>query len=315
VLHARALSRLTNARFMPEIRHQAPQLIGLVPEMSDLPVTVYTPESPLRRPWRMVRDMIRALLAGRELAWRLFLRDTQAKYRQSVLGYFWVFMPPLVASLPFVYLNSRGIIRISGTPISYGAYAIISTIIWQVFVDALNAPLRAVSAARPMLTRINLPHEAILMSALLQVGFGFLVRLVLLLGVLLWFRITPPPTAILFPLGILALVLVGFVLGLLITPLGVLYGDVQQGLPIATTGLMFLTPVLYPMPQGGIAGMIVSLNPVTPLITTTRDWLITGSAEQISAFAVVTGAALACLLVGWVVLRIAMPHLIARIGN
>ena len=63
-----------------------------------------------------------------------------------------MFLPPLVASLPFVYLNSAGVISISNTPIPYAAYAMVGAIIWQTFVDALNSPLRSVNAARAMLT-------------------------------------------------------------------------------------------------------------------------------------------------------------------
>jgi lipopolysaccharide transport system permease protein len=259
--------------------------------------------------------MARDLVNSRELAWRLFLRDISAQYRQSILGYLWVFIPPLVASLPFIYLNAQGIVSIGATPIPYAAYAIIGTTIWQVFVDALNAPLRAVTAARPMLTRINLPREAILLSALAQVVLGFLVRLVLLVGVLAWFRIVPPATAVLFPFGILSLILAGFVIGLLLTPLGILYSDVQQTLPIATTFLMLLTPVLYPAPRSGLGGAIASLNPLTPLVAATRDWITVGATEHVAAFFVITSIALVCLLLGWVAMRVAMPHLIARIGS
>src|SRR5665213_561318 len=106
--------------------------------MSDLSITVYSPESPLRQPVKLARDMFRDLLASRELAWRLFVRDTSAQYRQSILGYVWAFIPPLVASLPFVFLNSQGVVSIKETSIPYPAYAMIGTIIWQVFVDALN---------------------------------------------------------------------------------------------------------------------------------------------------------------------------------
>ncbi len=142
--------------------------------MSDFPVTVYTAESPLRNPRRFAREMLRDLLGARELAWRLFIRDISAQYRQSILGYVWVFIPPLVASLPFIYLNSQGIVKIGDTPIPYAAYAIIGMTIWQVFADALNAPLKAINAARGMLARINIPREAILISALAQVGLSFL---------------------------------------------------------------------------------------------------------------------------------------------
>src|SRR4029077_15182700 len=146
--------------------------------------------------------MLRDFAASRQLAWRLFVRDVSAQYRQSILGYLWIFLPPLAASLPFSYLNAHGVAKIGNTPIPYAAYAIIGTTVWQVFADALNAPLRAVNAARGTLTRVNLPREALLLSALAQVGLGFLVRLVLLIGVLGWFRLQPPSTVVLFPVGI-----------------------------------------------------------------------------------------------------------------
>jgi lipopolysaccharide transport system permease protein len=283
--------------------------------MSDLPVTIYTPESPLRRPATLVRQMLADLVRSRELAWRLFVRDTRAQYRQSILGYLWIFLPPLAASLPFIYLNAQGLVKVGDTPIAYGAYAIIGTTIWQVFVDALNAPLRTVTLARPMLTRINLPREALLLSALAQVGLGFLVRLVLLVWVFAWFRVLPPATAALFPIGIISLILFGFLIGVLLTPLGLLYNDIHQAMPIATTFLMLLTPVLYPIPQSGVAATIAKFNPLTPLVLTTRDWLTIGPTTHMAGFIVVTVFATALLLVGWVIFRVAMPHLIVRIGN
>lgn len=281
----------------------------------DLQVTVYTPELPLRQPVRLLGEMIRDLFASRELAWRLFIRDTRAQYRNSLLGYLWVFIPPLVASTPFIFLNSQGVINIAETPIPYGAFALLGTMIWQVFVDALNSPLRVVVNARSMLTRINFPREALLLSGLMQVGFAFLVRLVLLAGIFAWYAIVPPWTAMLFPLGILALALTGFALGVLLTPIGLLYGDVQQALPIFATFLLLLTPVLYPVPQTGVAAMVAKLNPLTPLVVATRDWLTIGGTMLAEGFFLVSALAAAFLIVGWITYRVALPHLIARLGN
>jgi lipopolysaccharide transport system permease protein len=279
-----------------------------------LAINVYTQESPLRYPGRFVSEMFRDLRASRELAWRLFVRDTSAQYRQSMLGYVWAFLPPLVASLPFIFLNSQGVVTIEGTPIPYAAYAMIGTIIWQVYADALNSPLKTVAAAKSMLVKINLPREAILLSGLGQVIFSFLIRLVLLTLVFTWFKIVPPVTAFLFPVGVFALILVGFTLGLALTPLGLLYNDVQQIIPIATTFLMLLTPVVYPPPQTGPAAVVTQWNPLSPLILVTRDWVTTGAAAQIAAFAFITTAAIVLLFAGWILYRVALPHIIARVG-
>ena len=163
---------------------------------------------------KFVREMISDLGASRELAWRLFVRDVSAQYRTSLLGYVWVFLPPLVASVPFVYLTSAGVIRIAETPIPYAAYAMVGAIIWQTFVEALNSPLRAVNAARSMLTRINFPREAILLSGLMQVAFTFVVRLVLVIAVFVAFALTPPATSPLFLVGMISVALTGFMIGL-----------------------------------------------------------------------------------------------------
>jgi homopolymeric O-antigen transport system permease protein len=282
---------------------------------AQLPVITYTPESPLRHPGRLLREMFHDLAASRELAWRLFVRDTRAQYRQSVLGYLWAFIPPLVTSLPFIFLNSQGVVGIKGTSIPYAAYAMIGTIIWQVFADALTNPLKIVTAAKPMLARINFPREAILLSAFGQVIFSFLVRLVLLIGVFVWFRIAPPLTVFLAPFGVVSLMMVGFMLGLALTPIGILYTDVPQLIPIIAMFFMFLTPVLYPPPQTGLAASLVKWNPLSPLVIVTRDWLVMGYTGHSIAFIAVTAAACALLFAGWVMYRLALPHIVARIGN
>ena len=73
---------------------------------------VYTPEPLLRHPLVMLREIAQYVWAGRELAWRLFLRDLRAGYRQTFLGYIWAFLPPLVAAATFIFLQSQGITRI-----------------------------------------------------------------------------------------------------------------------------------------------------------------------------------------------------------
>lgn len=283
--------------------------------MNDLHITVYSPESPLRQPALFVRRMFRDLWASRGLAWRLFVRDRSAQFRESILGYVWAFVPPLIASLPFVFLNANGVVTIKETPIPYPAFAIIGTLIWQVFVDALNTPLKTIVAAKPMLTRINFPREALLLSSLATVIFNFLIRLVLLVAVMIWFKITPPPTAALFPLGILGLIFLGFTFGLLLTPLGMLFKDIQHMIPMVTMFLMFLTPVVYPKPRGGLAGEIMHWNPVAPLLTASRDWLTKGPVEDLTSVVLVSLLAVVFAFAGWVFYRLAMPHIISRSGN
>jgi lipopolysaccharide transport system permease protein len=280
-----------------------------------LPEVTYTPESALRHPRQLLNSMIHDLLTSRELAWRLFVRNLSAQYRQSILGYVWACLPPLVTALTFVFLNSQQIMNFSeGGNIPYPAYAMVGTLLWQGFVDALNSPLKIITQSQSMLAKINFPREALILAGFAEVLFNFVIRLILLVIVYIWFGLTVPSTIWLAPFGVISLLALGLMLGLLLSPLGVLYQDIQRSITIFVSMWLFLTPVAYMSPKKWPASLITNLNPVSPLLVTTREMLITGSLTQLNGFWIVSGITFALLLFGWLLYRLAMPRLIERMS-
>ncbi len=104
-----------------------------------------------------------------------------------------------------------------------------------------------------MLAKINFPREALVMSGILQTLFNGGIKIALLLVVLLIFGIYPELDLLLFPLAVASLILAGTAFGLLLTPVGLLYTDIGKGLPLVLQFLMYVTPVVFPMPTGGWA--------------------------------------------------------------
>jgi lipopolysaccharide transport system permease protein len=282
--------------------------------MAGLRVTVYTPESSLRNPARMLREMFGDLLAGRELARQLALRDIRAQYRQAALGLLWAFILPLANTAAWLFIQSSGIVTLQPTALPYPVYVFTGTILWAIFMDAVNAPLQQTISAKPMLAKINFPREALVLSGIYQAVFNAGIKIGVLLAALLVMGITPGWGLLLFPLAVLSLILAGTALGLVVTPVGMLYTDVGKGLPLLLQFLMYLTPVVFPMPSGGWAATLFQFNPLTPLIMTARD-LLTGFAPgHVGAFLIVNAAMFALLGLMWVVYRAAMPILIERMS-
>lgn len=281
---------------------------------SSLPVRVYTPESPLRRPVEMAREMAADLYASRELAWRLFVRDISAQYRQSLLGYAWVLLPPLLSTLVWVFLNSQGILNLAPTGIPYPVYVLTGLLLWESFGAALNAPCTQVASAAALLSKINFPREALLLAGLGHVLFNTGVRLLLLAGVLLWFQLPVPATIVLAPLGILAVIGLGFMLGLLLVPVSALYQDVARVITAGLSILFFLTPVVYTPPTAWPASLLVQFNPVSPLLITTREMLTTGEFSNLGGFFAISGVTFVGLIAGLILYRLSMPHMIARMN-
>lgn len=282
---------------------------------NQLPVRTYSPEPLLGHPITLVKNITKDILAGRELAWRLFIRDLSAQYRQTYFGYLWAILPPLVASLTFIFLNSQGIVKIDTGGVPYAAFAMMGTLLWQVFVDAIGCAPTALMAAKPMLAKINFPRESILLGGLYMVVFNFLVRLILVAAVMFYWNVVPSASLLFFPVAIAAIICFGFAIGLALSPIAGLYGDVTRVIPIITGFWMLLTPVVYPARTEGLAGIIAKWNPISPLIVTARESLTGHDLTLLWPFAIAAIATLLITFAGLVGFRLAMPHLIARMGG
>ncbi len=276
---------------------------------------VYTPESQLRHPVLLFQQMWRDLLASRELAWQLMVRDISAQYRQSFLGIIWAFIPPVMTAAGFTLANNAKIVNIGVTDLPYPAYVMFSMTLWQTFTESLNGPMQAVGSAKGMMARINFPREAIILNKLGQVFFNFGIKLILIIGLFIWFRMPMTWSVILAPVALIHLVMLGTFIGLLLAPISALYQDISKGITMIMGLWLFLTPVVYPTPRTGVFGAIVTLNPVTPLLVTTRELATTGIISNPQGFWIASGIAIIGLLVAWIMYRISMPFVVERISS
>jgi lipopolysaccharide transport system permease protein len=254
------------------------------------------------------------LVSSRELSWRLFIRDLSAQYRQSFFGLFWAFVPPIMTSIIFIFLQTRNIVNFGETDIPYPVYVLVSVVLWQLFSESLNSPLKSVTAAKPLLAKINFPREALIVSAFYMILFNMLIKLLIIVVVILAFRLTPGWGLLFAPLAMLMLSLLGFAIGLAITPLGTLYTDIGTAIPIFTQLLFFVTPVVYPPPETFPFSLIAVLNPISPLLIAARDLITVGTISNPVAFSIVSMLTWVLLLIAWVVYRLSLPILIERMS-
>lgn len=259
--------------------------------------------------------MVTDIRASRELSWQLFIRDLNALYRQSLFGVVWAFIPPIVTSVIFIVLNNRQIIDFGDVGIPYAAYVLVGTMLWQIFSESLNAPLKSVTAAQQLLAKVNFQREALIVSAFYLTVFNSLIKAVVIAVVIFAFRLTPGWGVILAPLAVLMLILLGITLGLLVTPIGMLYTDVATSLPIIVQLAFFVTPVVYPPPQSFPFSLLAVLNPVSPLLIAARDLLTIGTISNPIAVTIVVVLTIIGLLVAWLIYRVALPIIIERLSS
>ena len=273
-----------------------------------MPEVRYTADPELRHPSRFLSAALKDLRLASSIVWRLYAGNLRARHRRSMLGYLWLLAPTLAITVACVHLRSLDVVNSGAIEIPYPVFVLAGTIFWQVFLDALNAPLQQLAMARQLITRSRVPHEALILAGALDVLLNCALRSVVLAAALLAFAVPLGPSLLMVPLGIASLALLGLAAGVLVAPLGLLYDDVGRGIAALAAFLFFLTPVAYSVPAAWAPGW----NPVSPLLQTTRAWLFSQGAVE--GFLPVTAAALAALILAWLFYRLGRPHLVAHLG-
>lgn len=284
-----------------------------------LPEVVYE-AGEARRPASVIwYEILSETWGARALTWRLFIRDLSARYRQSVLGYVWAVAPAIATTVLFVYLKSESFLLIrdpEGMP--YPLYVLFGMAIWQLFTGGLTATTQSLANAGSLIGKINFPREALIFSAMGGVLFEFLLRVVLVVGVCIWYATTGTGvqlawTAVFVPLLLVPLLLLTLGLGFVFSLLHAVVRDTATALTMGLSLAFFLVPVIYPPPRFWPKVLVNDLNPVSALLTGCYELTTQGELDRPLSVLVAAIFSLLVFFVGWRIFRIAQPMIAERV--
>jgi lipopolysaccharide transport system permease protein len=262
-----------------------------------------------RNPLKILKESIKDIWRSRFLSRQLAERDIKAQYRQSYFGLLWAFLTPLATAAVWIFLNLSGTIQLTDTGMPYPLYAFSGTLLWSIITEAINAPTNSTNSAKGLLSKINFPKEALIVSGIYKLLFNSLVKIILLVIFIFLFGIGFHWSLLLLPLAILGAIIMGTTIGLFLTPMGMLYKDVGKFLGMGFSFLMYITPVVYAIPQRGLMRSIMELNPFTPVLVTTRDLLIGANPQFLVYYGTIMIITIPLFLIALLVYRISLPIL------
>jgi lipopolysaccharide transport system permease protein len=276
---------------------------------------VRTHASPLARPVEFFLSALSDLRRSRQLATEIAKRDMRRQYYYSPLGAVGVLVFPLLLTALALGFHRSGILAVDSPAVPYALYVLVGVVLWTTFIEALNVPLFGLLSELRLLARTTAPPEAIILGKLGSVVMNLLLKLALIAGAFLWYRIPLPPAAAFAPVGLLGLVLLGAAIGLLIAPLNFIYRDFTWVFGAASTVWFFFSPVYFPTPATGAVSVIMNLNPVTPLLTDTRSLLLTGTVVTPIHSILVAIGAVPILMAAWFCTRIVLSVAMEQVNE
>jgi lipopolysaccharide transport system permease protein len=218
------------------------------------------------------------LWSYRELVYFLIWRDIKIRYKQTVLGVAWAVLQPFATMVVFtIFFGKLGKIETGGIP--YPIFSFIALLPWQLFAFGLGESSNSLVNSQNLIKKVYFPR---LIVPLASIGVGvldFLISLVVLLGMMVYYRIVPPLWIVTLPLFLALAVVAAFGIGLWLSALNVKYRDVRYAVPFMTQLWMFATPVIYPatiVPREW--RLLYGLNPMAGVVEGFR-WVLLGRSD------------------------------------
>jgi len=209
------------------------------------------------------------------MIWELALAEFRLRDQGSFLGFIWTLLHPLIYFIVLYGLFKKWM----GNHIdNFPLYLIIGIIQWNFFSSATTNCIDAVKRQGNYVRNLKFPRESLVFSSVLAVVFSHVGEIIMLL--LLWFFIAETITPFAFLLGAVVLLNIYLTVGVgfILAVIGVYFLDIRRIWSILMSVGFFLTPVFYSMELIASEKRIVLLaNPITHIITASRDILINGS--------------------------------------
>ena len=229
--------------------------------------------------WAMGGHIVR-LVQFRDLLYTLTLHRLSVRYKQSMLGYFWAILHPVLLALVYTVIFSRLVkVPTNGTP--YVVFAFSALLPWTLFSNGLSGATMGLPAHSNLLSKVYFPREIVPISYVLAAFVDFLMAFVVLVVLMFHYRIRLLAGAL---WGVPALLtLAVFLIGttFFASALQVRFRDVGIALPLLLQVWMFASPVVYSLssvPQS--LRSWYELNPLVGVMETFRGAILHGSAPN-----------------------------------
>jgi len=228
-------------------------------------------------------------------------RNVRSLYKQSILGYAWIFVNPLMQILVLTFVFST-ILRIGRDVIPYPfpLFLFVALLPWIFFSSAVASATDSITGSASLVTKVYFPREILVVATVFSKIVDLLFGVLILLGLMAVYSEYPSWTLVWVP-AIFAMQLLFTVgISLPLAALNLFFHDVRYLVGVILMIWFYITPIIYPLaivPER--YKMLFELNPLTRVVNAYRRVLLDGTSLGMERFLVGMGAALLIFLLGY----------------
>jgi len=202
----------------------------------------------------------------RDLFYFLVWRDIKSLYAQTVLGFLWAIVHPLVQIVIFTVIFGN-IAKLPTDGIPYILFSSVAIIPWVYISQAMSQSSQSLVQGSNMLGKIYFPRLIFPITPVLAKLVDFGISMVIVVCILLFYRVSPTWNLLFLPVLLLTMISIPLGIGLWLSSLAIRFRDIRQAMPFFIQMLMYSAPIVYSassIPEN--YRLIYSLNPIVGVI-------------------------------------------------
>ncbi len=252
-----------------------------------------------------LRPALRAVWESRHIIFNLARREVRVRYSQSVLGFAWALVTPLVFMVVFsIFLSKAKVTNIHTHHIAYPVFSYTGLLAWTFFSSAVSSA-GSVLVGNPLLNKIYAPREVFSLATMATSGIDSCFASLALIVLFVMYGVTPQATIVFAPLLILVLLMFTVGLGLIFSSVTVYVRDLRYALPLMLQVGLFVTPVIYGLTEipAQWRAIYVTLNPVAMVIDGLRRTILFNQAPNWTYFGLAAATSTVLLVAGYALFK------------
>lgn len=209
-----------------------------------------------------------------DLFYFLVWRDIKALYAQTILGFSWAILNPLVQIVIFTVIFGK-VAKIPTDGIPYILFSSVAIIPWTYMSDSMVKSSASLVAGQNILGKIYFPRLLFPITPILAKLVDFCISLILLLAIIIYYQVPITWNLIYLPLLVILMILIPTAIGLWLSALAIRYRDVKFAMPFILRMLIYTAPILYSassIPEG--YRILYSFNPLVAVVEGFRSCLL-----------------------------------------
>ena len=216
----------------------------------------------------------------RDVLVMLALRDIKLRYKQTALGIVWVVLQPLLTGVIFAVIFGH-FARLPSEGQPYLLFVFAGVLGWNLFAGVVQRAGNSLVAEARLITKVYFPRLLIPCASATAALVDFAVSLVVMAGLLIWYRVWPGMNLVFLPLVVALTLALAIGVSLWVSALNVRYRDFSYALPFLIQAWMYASPVVYGLELIPERWQFwFGLNPMTGVIEGFRHALIGISAPS-----------------------------------